>query len=162
MSLQEKWPEIQKTFRSAKTILIASVSPDGFPHVTPISSVHLRDDCTAYYLECFPEGLRRNLEQCDRVEVIALRGGPAFWLRALVKGRFDSLPAIRLRGHAEARRPATQEEQDIWQRKVHAMRWTKGHALLWRHMTQARDIRFDTCDPIRLGAMTEGLWSEPK
>ena len=32
---------------------------------------------------------------------------------------------------------------------------------LWSQMAHARDLRFDACDPIRLGAMTEGLLVEP-
>jgi hypothetical protein len=68
---------------------------------------------------------------------------------------------MRLRGHAGPRRPATEEEQERWQRKVRRLRFTKGHALLWSSMTYARDLRFDAYDPIRLGTMTEGLFPEP-
>jgi hypothetical protein len=68
---------------------------------------------------------------------------------------------MRLRGHAGARRLATEEEQDRWQRKVRRLRFTKGHGLLWGGMTHARDLCFDAFDPIRLGAMTEGLFPEP-
>ena len=125
MSLEQSWPDIRKVFSGANSFLIASVSPGGFPHMTPIGSLCLRDDCTGYYLERFPQELRRNLEQCDRVEVIALLSRRSTWLRALVRGRFDVFPAMRLRGHAGARRVATQEEQDRWQRRVHRLRWTK-------------------------------------
>jgi hypothetical protein len=161
MSLEQHWPEIRKIFLKASSYLIASVSPEGFPHMSPIGTLYLRDDVTGYYLERFPQGLRRNLDQCDRVEVIALDGSVGTWLGGLVRGRFATLPALRLRGHAGARRPATEEEQDRWQRKVRRLRFTKGHALLWGSMTHARDLKFDAFDPIRLGAMTEGLFPEP-
>jgi len=161
MSLAQHWPEIRKIFQRANSYLVASISPDGFPHMSPIGTLWLRDDMTGYYLERFPEALPRNLDHCDRVEVIALDGSPGTWLRGLLKGRFPSLPAMRLRGHAGPRRPATDVEQARWQRKVRRLRFTKGHALLWREMTHARDIRFDAFDPIRLGAMTEGLFPEP-
>jgi hypothetical protein len=158
MSLEHNWKEIQAIFEAANVCLIASISPDGFPHMTPIGSLQLRDDCTGYYLERFPQALRKNLDQCDRVEVIALDRRTGTWLKALVKGRFSVLPALRLRGFAGARRAATLEEQERWLRKVHRLRFTKGHALLWRGMSEARDLRFDSCDPVRFGAMTEGLF----
>ena len=105
---------------------------------------------------------RLDLEmQPEGVEVIALDGSPRTWLGGLLRGRFSSLPAMRLRGHAGPRRPATEEEQERWQRKVRRLRFTKGHALLWRDMTHARDLRFDAYDPIRLGAMTQDLFPEP-
>jgi hypothetical protein len=161
MSLERHWPEIRKIFQKATSFLVASISPEGFPHMTPIGTLYLRDDMTGYYLERFPQGLPRNLDHCDRVEVIALDGRPKTWLGGLLRGRFSSVPAMRLRGHAGPRRPATEEEQERWQRKVRRLRFTKGHALLWSRMTHARDLRFDAYDPIRLGAMTEGLFSEP-
>lgn len=161
MSLVESWPEIRKVFAQATSCLIASVSPDGFPHMTPIGSLWLREDCTGYYLERFPQALPRYLDQCDRIEVIGLISSPGTWLRALVSGRFGIFPGMRLRGHAGARRPATEEEQERWLRKVRRLRWTRGHALLWRTMSHARDLRFDGFEPVRLGAMTEGLLSQP-
>ena len=87
-------------------------------------------------------------------------GSPGTWLRALVKGRFSTPPGIRLRGHAGERRPATPEEQERWQHRVRRLRWTKGHALLWSQMTHARDLRFEAFEPIRLGAMTAGLFPD--
>jgi hypothetical protein len=160
MDLEKQWPEIRKIFRKANVCLVASVSADGFPHMTPIGSLYLRDDLTGYYLERFPQGLRSNLDHCDRVEVIALDRSAGTWFGALLRGRFETLPAMRLRGHAGPRRPATEDEQDRWQRRVRRLRFTKGHGLLWSGMTHARDIRFDAFDPIRLGAMTEALLPE--
>ena len=162
MNLTESWPEIRKIFSSANSFLIASVSPEGFPHMTPIGSLSLNDDCTGCYLERFPQGLVRNLDQCDRIEVIGLINTPGIWLRALVSGKFGMPPAMRLRGYAGARRLATQKEQDRWHHKVRRLRWTMGHGLLWGQMTHARDLRFDAFDPIRLGAMTQGLFCEPE
>ena len=161
MALSRHWPAICDLFQHAGCLLIASVSPDGFPHITPIGSLMLREDCTGWYLERFPEGLPRNLETCERIEVIALNHSPALWLRALVSGRFASLPGMRLRGTAGPRRPATLAERDCWLQKVRRLRWTKGHALLWKNMTHARDLRFEAYDPIRLGPMTAGLFEDP-
>ena len=158
MTLEQQWPQIRSVFEQATTLLIASVSSDGYPHVTPIGSLYLRDDCTGYYLERFPVGLVKNLEHDDRVEAFALNGKPGTWLSALVRGRFREVPGGRLRGRAGARREATAEERERWARKVHRLRWTKGHGLLWGDMRHARDIRFEAFEPIVLGAMTAGLW----
>ncbi len=55
MNLQKNWPQIRSTFessiRSSLHCSIASIREDGYPHVTPIGHIFLRDDQTAFYFE---------------------------------------------------------------------------------------------------------------
>ena len=155
--LRDQWPQIRDVVRQANVLVLASVSPEGFPHMTPIGSLHLGEDCAGHYLERFPVELVKNIAHSDRVEVLALNSKPSTWLRAMLKGRFDSLPGLRLRGRAGARREATPEERERWAHRVRRLRWMKGHDLLWSEMRLARDLHFDAYTPIRLGAMTHGL-----
>ena len=49
-SLQAAWPTLRQLVSgSAYDVVIASVNDDGSPHITPIGSLFLRDDCTGYY-----------------------------------------------------------------------------------------------------------------
>ncbi len=158
MTIERQWPQIRTIFEKATTLVVASIGAEGYPHMTPIGTLCLRDDCTGYYLEHFPVGLAKNVERDDRVEVYALNGKPGTWLSTLIRGRFTAVPGGRLRGRASARREATPEERERWARKVRRLRWTKGHDLLWSNMRHARDIRFEAFEPIRFGVMTAGLW----
>ena len=55
MDMVKDWIKIKEVFddciSSSKHAAIATVSPDGTPHVTPIGFIFLRDDCSAYYFE---------------------------------------------------------------------------------------------------------------
>jgi len=56
------------------------------------------------------------------------------------------------------RRQATPAEIALWRKRVGWTRWLNGHQLLWGNLRFVRDIHFDSIEPVRLGAMTRGLW----
>ena len=110
MKLQENWHDIRRLFTQAfQTSLhysMATVTPDGMPHVTPVGSLLLREPGHAIYFEEFTQRMPLNFRENHHVCVLAVRSGLAFWIRALVRGGFRSPPAIRLHGTvgAHARR----------------------------------------------------------
>jgi hypothetical protein len=67
-----------------------------------------------------------------------------------------------LLGYAGERRKATAAEQARWQQLVAPTRFLKGYDLLWRRTDYVRELLFDGYAPVRLGAMTKGLWTEGK
>jgi hypothetical protein len=77
-----------------------------------------------------------------------------FWLKSLLGGKFKSPPAIRLHGVAGELRDATDVELALWHKRVKTVRFTKGHALIWKDMSRVRDIHFSRIEPVRIGAMT--------
>lgn len=158
----ENWEEVKtsfkNSFRSSFHFSIATVAENGEPHVTPIGSLILGQPGCGFYFERFPKGLPRNLTNSRQVCVLAVNSSRWFWLKSLVRGRFTSPPAIRLHGIAGELRDATDTEILLWQKRVKRMRFSKGHALMWRGMTRVRDIKFTKVEPVRLGRMTDGLW----
>ena len=158
--LERNWPAIRRLFATSLGFVVASINSDGSPHLTPIGSICLRHDCTAYYLEHFPTRLPANIERDPRICVYAGKAGFLAWMMALARGRFTSLPAVRLIGRAGERRPSTVEERERFLRKVRIFRLTRGHDMLWGRLDHARELIFDDMVPVRAGAMTRGPWLE--
>ncbi len=161
MDLINHWNEIKNIFEAAgKSSLhfsVATVGSNGYPHVTPIGSIILRDDCTGYYFEEFPVGLPKNLEKSTRVAVLALNSDPTYWLESLSNGEFKTYPGMRLMGTASGMREATGDEISAWQKKVSFAEGLKGHSILWKDMKTVRDIKFDAFKPVLCGEMTAHL-----
>jgi hypothetical protein len=162
MDLNQNWNEVKglfrESFRSSFHYAIATVNENGEPHVTPIGSLVLGEPGVGFYFEKFPKQLPRNLGNNNQVCVLAVNSGRWFWLKSLIGGRFSSPPAVRLHGVAGELRAATERELALWQKRVKRVRFTKGHALIWRDMSMVREIRFTRLEPIHLGQMTSGNW----
>lgn len=149
---------VEKALETNSFCAMGTVNPDGSPHLTPIGSICLHEPGKGYYLESFPMRMRENLENDPRICVMAVQGGFGYMMKALFTGRFDSAPGVRLLGRAGPRRPVTTEEARRFRDKVKRFRWLKGHDILWKDMAHARDITFESFEPLRLGPMTRGLW----
>ena len=153
------WKTIQKIFhRSFYFSLhyaIATVNPDGMPHVTPIGSLVLTDGNKGFYFEEYPSQLPNNLEECPRVCILAVDSGKFFWIKSLIKGAFAAPPGIRLYGTVGEKRLATPDELRLWHRRISPFRLTKGYRILWKSMRYVREIYFESYEPIKLGAMTK-------
>ena len=156
------WKTIRELFKSAFNTTghfsLATINPDGSPHITPIGSVVLRDDKTGFYCERFSRNIPTNLQSNPRVCVMAVNAGKWFWLRSLFRGRFNSPPGVRLMGRAGERRKGTDQELAQWQKRIKPLKKFKGYDLLWKNMTDVRDIYFDGFEPIEAGVMTKGSW----
>lgn len=152
--LEAAWPEIRRVFARSIYASIATVDADGCPHVTPIGSLLLhREPGRGFWFERFTTQMPRNLEGETRLCVLAVNTRISLWGRALLTGRFPEAPGFRLAGTAGARRPATERELDLFQRRVRPARWTRGYKLLWDGMAGGREVTFDRVLPIRLGKM---------
>jgi len=162
MNLQENWSDAKKLFResfkSSFHYALATVGEEGEPHVTPIGSLILGKPGIGFYFEKFPRRLPKNLSTNNQICVLAVNSSRWFWLKALIGGRFGNPPAVRLYGEASELRPATELEIALWQKRVRRVRFSKGHALIWREMSMVREIRFTRIEPVQIGRMTQGLW----
>jgi uncharacterized protein len=158
MNIVTTWNKIRhlfaQVFRSSQYYTIATMTPEGQPYITPIGSVILREPGHAIYFEEFARNLPRNLEQNPNVCILAVRTGYFYWLTALLRGRFEAPPAVRLHGIAGPAREATKEELALWQYRVRRVKRTKGYDILWKNMKTVRDVRISKADCIQLGAMT--------
>jgi hypothetical protein len=162
MDLEANWQEIRKlfgeSFRSSFHYALATTGEDGRPHVTPIGSLILRGPGRGFYFEEFPRRLPRNLETQREVCVLAVNSGRWFWIKALLRGRFSTPPAIRLRGRVGELREATAEELVLWHRRIRTLRSSRGYALMWKDMRMVRDIEFTSIEPVLIGEMTRQVW----
>lgn len=162
MELATHWEEIRKVVshgqKSAIHCSIASVSPDGAPHVTPVGTVFLRENCTGYYFDQYTNWLARNVDHNPRVCVMAVNTGSWFWFRSLLSGRFSSPPGVRLYGTVSPARPADATELQAVRKRVGQARRLAGGRLLWSQFQTVRDITFTDFHPVSYPSMMEGLW----
>jgi hypothetical protein len=156
------WKTIRELFKSAfnttSHFSLATINPDGSPHITPIGSIVLRNDKTGFYCEGFSRNIPTNLQLNPRICVMAVNAGKWFWLKSLFRGRFDSPPGVRLIGHAGKKRQGTEQELAQWQKRVRPLKRLKGYDLLWKDINEVRDIYFDDFEPVHAGVMTRHLW----
>lgn len=162
MEIETSWPEIKAVFRDAQETCrycsIASVNEDGSPHITPIGSLFLRDNCTGYYFEEYSQKMANNFRHNKRVCVLAVNSGVLYWFRSIFSGRFPSPPGVRLSGTVGPRRLGTEEEIESFQQRVRTARKTKGYELIWQNLKHVRDIHFESFEPVHVARMTGHLW----
>ncbi len=139
------------------SLAMATVDADGTPRVAPIGSLFLTEEGRGIYFEKLPKGQRGNLDRDGRFSILAGRGGMLFWLKALTRGRFSSLPGLRLVGRAGKRRSCTPEERKLFDSKFGTYRFTRGYGLLWKDMSIVRDLEFERVEPVSVGPMTREL-----
>jgi hypothetical protein len=162
MDLKDNWEQIKVAFdsgiKSSLHCAIGTVSADGYPHVTPIGFVFLREDYSAFYFEEYTRKIPQNIEHNPRVCLMLVNSGSAFWITSLFKGRFASSPGIRLMGVAGDRRVATAQEKAAYRARVKPFRRLKGYDLIWRDLNHVREIKLESFEPVVYPKMTDHLW----
>ncbi len=160
MDITDNWPLVKRLYRAAidssSHCAIASVGENGEPHVTPIGSLILDRPGHGYYFERFTRQMPKNFDHHPEVCVLAVNSSRWYWIKSLLGGRFKMSPGLRLLGKVGEARVATEEEIARWQHHVRAVRFTRGHALLWRDMSRVREIHFHRVETLEIGAMTQG------
>jgi len=162
MELRDNWEQVKSVFaaglKSTGYCAIATVGADGWPHVTPIGFIFLRDDQSAYYFEEYTQKMRHNIEHDPRVSLMTVNIGAMFWLRSLYNGTFASAPGIRLTGLAGARRLASEPERAAYRARVSRFRKLKGYGLIWSDLRYVREIKLQGFSPVGYPRMTDHLW----
>lgn len=162
MDIGKNWPEILKVLSHAKKsnryFSIATVDPDGNPHMTPIGHVFFRNDLTGYYFDVYSKAMPINLKHNHRVCLMGVNSSTVFWIKSLFKGEFSSAPAVRLFGVISEARDATSEEIETLKDSIRLTQKLKGHKLLWGDLARVRDITFDSFSPATYPVMCERLW----
>jgi len=159
--LQANWPWIVQRFKkgilSTRFYSFATANEDGSAHVAPYASLVLNHDCTGYYSEVYPNQMSRNLARNPRVCIMSIDTGIRYWLKSLIKGRFDQWPGVRLYGTVEKSRKARPGEIERWLKRVKQFKLFKGYDLIWKDIYTVRDISFDRFEPVYCGRMTSRL-----
>lgn len=159
--IKDRWQKIKKTLEEAQASTIycsiATINPDGTPHITPVGTVFLKDDQTGYFFDHYAKSLGSNIDQNPNICIMAVNAGRIYWLRSLLKGSFISSPGVRLYGKAGPLRPATPEEIAKIEKRVKPTQWLKGARTLWSGFTHVRDIEFSDYKPITYPVMMESI-----
>lgn len=162
----EQWNRIRALFGNASRIsasmkrsvpycAIATVDDDGSPRVTPISSLILGENMQGFYFEEFSVNMARNLSRDRRVCFLVVNNALPYWIKALVLGRLDSPPAIRLTGTVGERREARPEEIAAFRRPIRPFKILSGYQSLWGIMKHGRDVQFHSFEPVNCGPMRQ-------
>ncbi len=162
MELASYWNDIRKVVSTAQKssmhCTLATVDKNGMPNITPIGTVFLRDDCSAYFFDCYTSKMSENLERNPNVCLSAVNTQTTFWLKSLIFGRFSTAPGVRLYGKVGALREATSAETSAVNKRTAPFSWTKGSELIWSSFTHVRDITFTDFRPVQYPKMMEHLW----
>jgi len=157
----ETWNRLKplagRVFGSSLHFAMATLNPDGTPHVTPIGSLILTDPGEAYFFEVLTRQLPKNLDSGSPIAVLGVISSLRLWLPSFVGGHFSTPPAFRLLGVAGERRPSTPEERARWKRKLRYLRWTRGYEVLWANVDTVRELHFHEFQPVKIGKMTSGV-----
>ena len=161
MDLEQDWPLIRQAFeaglRASKHCAVASVDAYGAPHITPIGFLFLRDNRTAFYFEKHTKKLPHHLSHNRRVCLMTVNSSTYFWLAALKRARFPSLPGVRLFGEVEDLRRATPEELTRLDERIGVAKHLPGAKIIWSGLDTVRDIRLTGVAPVVYPQMTSHL-----
>ncbi|RJR51183.1 MAG: pyridoxamine 5'-phosphate oxidase family protein [Desulfobacteraceae bacterium] len=162
MEIGKNWKTIRRVFQetlsSSVHYSVATVNPDGSPHVTPIGALFLRGDRTGFFFDIFTRNMSANLERDPRISVLAVISSVAFWQKSMLLGRCDVPPSVRLTGTAGKKRKPKPGELARWRKHVAFAKGMRGYDLLWKDMDWVRDITFDGFEPVYMGEMTRKAW----
>ena len=164
MEIGNHWETIQMVFQqsllSSLHYAIATVNPDGSPHVTPIGALFLRENQSGFFFDLFSVNMSGNLERDPRVSILAVNSDVSYWQASFLIGKCETPPGVRLLGTVGNKREATGEEVAMWRKHTEFARGMKGYDLLWGDMRFVRDIYFDAFEPVDMGEMTRDLWKD--
>lgn len=159
MNIEEKkWKNIKKLFTKAVLttghFAFATTDNDGKPHVTPITSLALTDNCKGYYFEEYPTHMVKNLKENKQICIMAVNSSKWSLIKALIKGKTSEPISIRLIGTVGEKREATQREQQKFLKFVWPYKWTRGYKMIWKNLNYVRDIDFTSYESVKVGALT--------
>ncbi|MCK5367648.1 MAG: hypothetical protein KAQ62_03820 [Cyclobacteriaceae bacterium] len=161
MDINTNWNKIRihfsKSFRSNFHVSIASVDSENNPTITPIGSLFLNKNLTGFYFEKYPSKLPIYAKINRKICVMAVNSSMWFWIKSLIKGKFNNYPAIKLYGELGQKREATKIEITRLNRRMKTTKGMKGNTYLWGDMKFVREISFKKAEKINLGEMTKDL-----
>ncbi len=151
--------KIKPLFAQAMFCSIATVNEKGQPHVSPIGSVVLLNRNKGFYFEKFTKNIPNNIKTTQYATIMSVNDGKWFWLKSLFKGQFKKPPAIRVLVKLGELRKETEQEGQIFKRKVKLFKRTKGYQMLWKDMSHIREFEILEYKPVFIGQMTRNQFS---
>lgn len=142
----QEWAHIRKVIAQAQKASmhcsIATVDKDLQPTITPIGTLFLHDtSARGFFFDSFSEALQANLSHHPKACIQAINSSSLFWLQSLFKGQFKDFPGIRLYVEIGDLRPANEAELALVNRRIRALKRTKGSKLIWNDFKNVRDFQ---------------------
>jgi uncharacterized protein len=159
---EENWKQILRFWGDATHVtaspnmpycVFATVDDDGSPRVAPYSSLILAENKLGFYFDEFSLHLSKNLERDKKICILLLTNSKWFWVKAVLFGKFDHAPGIRLTATVGERREATTQEINRFKRPLGRLKFFKGYKPLWGVMKYGRDIFFESFELVKCGPM---------
>lgn len=144
------WTKVRHFIHRRTFFCTAAVLEPAGIRLYPIGSLRLDRKGEGTYLEIFAQPIRPGCA----ISFLAVEINPWAWFKAMLTGRFEHPPALRLRGSAGLRRPSTAAEKEHFLRRVGWLGKTRGGRALWSHPDYVRQVSFQEARPVRLGKMT--------
>jgi hypothetical protein len=163
MHITEKnWKQIRKIWGDASHAtaspnmpycVFATVNEDGSPRMAPYSSLILGENKQGFYFDEFSKHLSKNLERDKKICILLLKSKKWFWMKAVLLGKFEHAPGIRLMGTVGEKRQATIQELNTFKKPLRKLKLFKGYKPLWGVMKYGRDIYFESFEIVKCGPM---------
>ncbi len=153
--IRKFWGDISHATASPSVpyCIFSTADEDGTPRSAPYSSLILGENKRGFYFDHFSQSLTRNLDRDGKICILLLKNSKWFWLKAVLFGRFDHAPGIRLFGTVGQRREASMQEITEFKKPLRKLKIFKGYKPLWGVMEHGRDIFFESFEPVKCGKM---------
>ena len=151
--------KIKPLFAQSSFCSIATVNDEGFAHITPIGSIILKSKSKGIFFEKFTKNIPANINKNKMATIMCVNDGKWYWLKSLIKGKFNTPPAIRLVVKFGELRKEQKDEGNIFKRKVSIFKHTKGYKLLWSEMSHVREFEILDYKPVFISKMTSEQFS---
>ena len=127
--------------KSSMYCSIATVDSNGMPTITPIGTLFLREEIgQAFFFNTYSSTIEHNISQNPHICIQDVNNSRTFWIKSMLQGLFNNMPGVRLYGEIKARRPATSEELALVEKRIKALKWTKGGQLIWSSFSHVHDV----------------------
>ncbi len=146
---------IRNLIKKALYCSISIIDKDGVPHTSPIGSVFIENETQGYFIEMFTTSFKN--QTGNQACILAVNTSILYWLKSLIKGRFETPPAVRLIVRVEELREISDIELFRFQRRVRIFRGLKGHKKMWSSAKYVRPFTVESIRPVSIGAMTSHL-----
>lgn len=157
---EKNWKQIHKFWGNLSHVtaspnlpycIFATVDEDGSPRVAPYSSLILGKNGQGFFFDHFSQQLTKNLDRDRKICVLLLDSTRWFWMKAVLFGKFDHAPGIRLTGTVGERRKATAQEINAFKKPLRRLKLFKGYNPLWGVLQSGRNVCFHAFETVKCG-----------
>jgi hypothetical protein len=147
--------EVRGLVKNSLYCSLSIIDKEGHPHTSPIGSVYLTSPTSGYFIEMFTTSFK---DKAGKIAcIMAVNTSIIFWIKAIITGRFKSIPGTRLYITIGELRKITDDEKLRFEKKVRPFKGLKGHTNMWSSASYIRPFTIDGAKDVSIGMMTKHL-----